>query len=597
MTPAADPSGHGSPARTHDLVHDAALRWPDRPALIEGATVLSYSQLDRRAEDLARALVARGAAGDMTIGVGAPRSAEHVIAALAVWKAGGVYVPLATDLPPARIADMLGIAGVRLTVGPGLTISEVADPPVDQPLAGLPPAPESEDGAVACVYFTSGSTGRPKAVALTHAGIVNEALWSHDAFSIRPEDRSGWLASPGFAISRWELWTPLTAGAAIAVSEEGAVREPGALRDWLLDQGVTWSIVVTGLAERLFGVPWPANCPLRLLVTGGEQLRVWPRGLPFDVVNSYGVTEASSVRLAARLDPFEGSAFEGSTFEGSRSTGPLPSVGRPIRGTRVHVLDDALAPVPDGEVGELFIGGVGLARGYLGDPEQTARRFVPDPFHGGGRRLYRTGDLVRVDEKGQVEFVRRLNDDPKVNGVRVDLAAVEAALLASPGVTGAAAAIRVHDGERPRLVGYLVADDDRPAPDEVIDAVARRLPPQMVPGVLVRLPSLPLLSSGKVDRGRLPEPTADIVFRGRPATARDETEQQVIDVFREVLGRSDIGAHDDFFGLGGDSMGVARVRQSLLERHGIDVPYTLIFRQRTPRRICTAASDGGEEPR
>ncbi|MGP3939709.1 non-ribosomal peptide synthetase [Streptomyces sp. 6N106] len=585
MTAAADPPGHGRPAHTHDLVRDAARRWPDRPALIEGDTVLTHRQLDRRAEDLARALVARGAGGDMTIGVGVPRSAEHVIAALAVWKAGGVYVPLATDLPPARIADMLGVAGVRLTVGPGLTISEVADPPVDPPLAGLPPAPEGEDGAVACVYFTSGSTGRPKAVALTHAGIVNEALWSHDAFSIRPEDRSGWLASPGFAISRWELWTPLTAGAAIAVSEEGAVREPGALRDWLLDQGVTWSIVVTGLAERLFGVPWPADCPLRLLVTGGEQLRVWPRGLPFEVVNSYGVTEASSVRLAARLDSFEG------------STEGLPSVGRPIRGTRVHVLDDALAPVPDGEVGELFIGGVGLARGYLGDPEQTARRFVPDPFHGGGRRLYRTGDLVRVDEKGRVEFVRRLNDDPKVNGVRVDLAAVEAALLASPGVTGAAAAIRVHDGERPRLVGYLVVDDDRSAADEVIDAVARRLPPQMVPGVLVRLSSLPLLSSGKVDRGRLPEPTADIVFRGRPATARDETEQQVIDVFREVLGRADIGAHDDFFGLGGDSMGVARVRQSLLERHGIDVPYTLIFRQRTPRRICTAASDGGEEPR
>ncbi|MER8160338.1 non-ribosomal peptide synthetase [Streptomyces sp. NPDC094472] len=585
MTAAADAPGHSRPARTHDLVRDAALRWPDRPALIEGDTVLSYRQLDRRAEDLAQALVARGAARDMTIGVGAPRSAEHVIAALAVWKAGGVCVPLATDLPPARIADMLRIAGVRLTVGPGLTISEVADPPVDQPIAGLPPAPESEDGAVACVYFTSGSTGSPKAVALTHAGIVNEALWSHDAFSIRPEDRSSWLASPGFAISRWELWTPLTAGAAIAVSEEGPVREPGALRDWLLDQGVTWSIVVTGLAEQLFGVPWPAVCPLRLLVTGGEQLRVWPRGLPFEVVNSYGVTEASSVRLAARLGPFEG------------STGRLPSVGRPIRGTRVHVLDDALTPVPDGEVGELFIGGVGLARGYLGDPEQTARRFVPDPFHGGGRRLYRTGDLVRVDEKGRVEFVRRLNDDPKVGGVRVDLAAVEAALLAAPGVTGAAASIRVHEGERPRLVGYLVTDDDRPAPDEVIDAVARRLPPQMVPGVLVRLTSLPLLSSGKVDRGRLPEPTADIVFRGRRGVARDETEQQVIDIFRDVLGRADIGAHDDFFGLGGDSMGVARVRQSLLERLGIDVPYTLIFRQRTPRRICTAASDGGEEPR
>ncbi|WP_413099127.1 non-ribosomal peptide synthetase [Streptomyces sp. Inha503] len=585
MTAAADPPGHGRPARTHDLVRDAALRWPDRPALIEGDTVLSYRQLDQCAEDLAQALVARGAADDMTIAVSAPRSAEHVIAALAVWKAGGVCVPLATDLPPARITEMLRIAGVRLTVGPGPAISEVADPAVEQPLAGLPPAPEGEDGAVACVYFTSGSTGSPKAVALTHAGIVNEALWSHDAFSIRPEDRSGWLASPGFAISRWELWTPLTAGAAIAVSEEGTVREPGALRDWLLDQGVTWSIVVTGLAERLFGVPWPADCPLRLLVTGGEQLRVWPRGLPFEVVNSYGVTEASSVRLAARLDPSEG------------STGRLPSVGRPIRGTRVHVLDDALAPAPDGEVGELFLGGVGLARGYLGDPEQTARRFVPDPFHGGGRRLYRTGDLVRVDEKGRVEFVRRLNDDPKVGGVRVDLAAVEAALLASPGVTGAAAAIRVDDGERPRLVGYLVADDDRLAPDEVIDAVARRLPPQMVPGVLVRLTSLPLLSSGKVDRGRLPEPTVDTVFRARRATARDETEQQVIDVFREVLGRADIGAHDDFFGLGGDSMGVARVRQSLLERHGIDVPYTLIFRQRTPRRICTAASDGREEPR
>ncbi|GAA1147853.1 non-ribosomal peptide synthetase [Streptomyces javensis] len=566
---------------THDLVHQAARRVPDRPALLDGDTAISYRELDRRALSLARRLTEHGVDRGTRVAVTVPRSAEHVIATLAVWRAGGICVPVATDLPRARVADMLRIAGVRATVGPAETIEEIAVPSAADPLDDLPAPPPGEDGTVAYIYFTSGSTGRPKAVAVPHTGIVNEAQWSHGAFAIRPEDRGSWLASPGFAISRWELWTPLTAGAAVAISPEGTVWEGSTLRDWLVRSGVNWSIVVTGLAERLLGVDWPDPCPLRVLVAGGEQLRVWPRDLPFDVVNSYGVTEASSVRLAAWLDP------------AAAAPGRLPPVGHPIRGTRVHVLDDELAPVAQGQVGELFIGGRGLARGYLGDPGQTAERFLPDPFLGAGHRMYRTGDLVRVAADGEVEFAGRRDGDPKVAGARVDLAAVEAALLAHPGVKAAAAAIHTGEADRPRLVGYLVTDHDDMAPDSVIDSLAERLPTPMVPNVLVRLAALPLLPSGKADRKRLPEPAPGNVLRGHRAEARDDTERRVIDVFEEILGVADIGAHDDFFGLGGDSLGVARVRRALLEQHGMDVPYTVIFRQRTPRRICAAARENG----
>ncbi|MEU2270207.1 non-ribosomal peptide synthetase [Streptomyces olindensis] len=567
---------------THDLVHLTARRVPDRPALVDGDTVISYREVDRRARSLAQRLAAHGVRRGTRVAVTVPRSAEHVIATLAVWQAGGICVPVATDLPQARVADMLSIAGVRLIVGPVETVEEITGSSGADPLDDLPDPPSGEDGTVAYIYFTSGSTGRPKAVAVPHTGIINEARWSHDAFAIRPEDRASWLASPGFAISRWELWTPLTAGAAVVISPEGTVWEGSALRDWLVRSGVNWSIVVTGLAERLLSVDWPDPCPLRLLVAGGEQLRVWPEGMPFDVVNSYGVTEASSVRLAAWLDP------------AAAAPGRLPPVGHPIQDTRVYVLDDELVPVARGQVGELFIGGRGLARGYLGDPEQTAERFLPDPFLGAGHRMYRTGDMARVAADGEVEFAGRRDDDPKVAGVRVDLAAVEAALLAHPGVTAAAATIRTGEADRPRLVGYLVTDHDDMAPDGVIDALAELLPAPMVPHTLVRLAALPLLPSGKTDRKRLPEPAPGNVLRSRRAEARDDTERRVIDVFQEILGIADIGAHDDFFGLGGDSLGVARVRQALLDRHGMDVPYTVIFRQRTPRRICAAARENGD---
>ncbi|MEU9059089.1 non-ribosomal peptide synthetase [Streptomyces sp. NPDC048430] len=583
MTVAGDLADWTSSPNTCELVRRAARRRPDRPALLDGGTVVTYGELDRRAESLSRRLVDQGAGPGSFIAVALPRSADHVIATLAVWKAGGVCVPVAADLPAAHVAEMLLTAAVSLSVGPGLVLSEIAPPAEGRRSVELPTASDGEDGSVAYVYFTSGSTGRPKAVALTHAGIANEAQWSQKAFSLSEHDRSTWLASPGFAISRWELWTPLTVGASVVISEENVVRDAAELRDWLVSVGATWSIIVTGLAERLFGVDWPASCPLRLLVAGGDQLRLWPEALPFDVVNSYGVTEASSVRLAARLDPAERS-------------GRLPSVGQPISNTYAYLLNDELTPVPDGEVGELFIGGYGLARGYLGDPEQTRERFLPDPFRGGGRRMYRTGDLVRRGESGDIEFTGRRNNDPKVGGVRVDPAAVESALLTCPGVTDAAAVVRAQGPDRARLVGYLVSEDRAQLePDSIIDGLARLLPRQMVPTELVWLPSMPLLPSGKVARGQLPPPSAQNVLRGRRASAGNEAEAHVIAVFQEVLGRADVSANDDFFGLGGDSLGVARVRQALLDRHGIDVAFTDIFRRRTPHRISVAVQSAGKE--
>ncbi|MFG2222859.1 non-ribosomal peptide synthetase [Streptomyces sp. NPDC048644] len=556
------------PSTTHGRVELMARTYPRATALISTGETLNYAELDAKASGLARILGEHGVGPGTTVAVRLPRCVDQVVATLAIWKRGGACVPVDPLLPSQRAERLLALSGAQLSIGPGCRV-------LPETAAGgghrwFADAPEPE--RIAYVFFTSGSSGEPKAVGVPHSGIVNEAVWTAETYRFAPFDTVGsWLSSPGFAITRWELWSPLGAGAAVAIAEESTEWDAEAVRTWLLESGVTWSVVVTRLGEQLMALPWPDDTALRVLITGGEQLRSWPGDVPFDVVNSYGITETSGVRLVAPL------TSRGAVDE-------LPPIGDVIDGTQAHVLDDAWHPVPDGETGELYIGGIGLARGYLGRPGLTAATFLPDPFAGRGQRMYRTGDLVRRGADGQIRYVGRNDGEKKTRGVRLNPAEVEAALLEHPAID--AAAVRVRSDA---VIAYVVCGaDDAPPVHELRGFLAERLHPSTVPKTFVRLAALPTLLSGKTDRAALPEPGPDNVITDTYAAASGAGERAVAEAFGTLLGAERVGRDDDFFALGGDSLGVARLMTALTGQFRVEVPAAVLFEERTPRRIAAA---------
>ena len=600
----------GAPAlATHRLFERRARERPRDPAVIGGGAGpggsgagLDYGELDARAAALARRLTAAGVGPGTPVAVTSPRSAGHVVATLAVWKAGGVCVPVDPLLAPERRARLLALSGARLAVGPEERVTRAGEAgPTDAGPAdarstgagstGAGPrareaatpeaggtrwAPRSEEPErIAYVFFTSGSSGEPKAVGVPHSGIVNEALWTREAFGLGPGAVGSWLSSPGFAITRWELWSPLTSGAAVACADEGTEWDAAEVRRFLLAEGVTWSVAVTRLGERLMALDWPAGTPLLALVTGGEQLRTWPRKLPFRVHNSYGITETSGVRLVAplpRTPPEDGA-------------GSLPPIGAPIRGTHAYVLDGAQAPVAEGTAGELYIGGLGLAHGYLGGPGMTAARFVPDPFQGAGQRMYRTGDLVLRSADGLLRYVGRADDEVKIRGVRISPAEIESALLAHASVASAVVRADAAGG----VVCYLVSAKG-PAPAVTAHGLraflTRRLPSIAAALTFVELPELPLLTSGKTDRAALPDPRPGNVLTDAYDAPRDGLEATVAAAFRDVLGTPKVSRHDDFFALGGDSLQLARMKSALESALSLTLPASALFTERTPHQLA-----------
>ncbi|WP_062218190.1 acyl carrier protein [Streptomyces sp. NBRC 109706] len=544
-----------------------ARRLPTRTALRDGDTTWTYRALDEASDAVARRVRECTAPG-APVAVRMPRGAEHVAAVLGVWKAGSACLPLDHALPEESTERLLRAGGAA-------TLVEAPDAVQPLPGAGAPSLAWNDGSRdrTAYVFFTSGSTGAPKGVAVPHRGVLNEADWTRRAFALTPDDRGTWLSSPAFAISRWELWPQLTCGASVVVAEQGVEWRPETVRAWLLERRASTTILVTGLGERTLALPWPERCPLRLMVLGGEQLRRWPGRLPFTVVNSYGATETSGARLTSVLSP---------SGEG------LPPIGRPIARTTAHVLDPAGRPVAPGEIGELYIGGVGLAHGYLGNPALTAERFPPDPFHDGDGdgRMYRTGDLVRRTPSGELAYVARAGAEPKVGGARVDLGAVEAALLAHPGVDWAAATVGEPAGTA-EVLAYVGRSGARtPAPHELRATLAARLPRHAVPTRFYLLTAPPTLISGKLDRAKLPSPAEATELTDPHTPALDATEERVRGLFGAVLGRAEVGVLDDFFALGGDSLGLARLRAGLAEVFGRELALPELYVARTVREIA-----------
>jgi natural product biosynthesis luciferase-like monooxygenase protein/amino acid adenylation domain-containing protein len=595
--PAARPVGpRPAPAadRLHDLFLRQADRTPDAVAVADGQRRWTYRELRDRARELARRVAAHGVGPDDLVAVLLPRRPELVAAQLGALLAGAAFLPLDPDLPVARLRDLLADSGARLL----LTAADVVDPTaesaadggapvarvlVDRP--GDPGLPDPVDAAgpdhLAWCVYTSGSTGRPRAVGVPHRAAVDVVDWHARALALTGADTVAHALGLGFDANLAEIHPTLAAGATLHLVPSQVRADPARLVDWWRRTGVTVAFLPAPLAELVLAVP-PAPA-VRALVVGGSRLRRRPpAGYPAEVVNAYGPTEAAIVTTAGPVPP--------------DGTGPI-DIGRPVDHRRLYVLGRDGAPVPAGAVGELHVGGTGLARGYLGRPAATAAAFLPDPFAAEpGARMYRTGDLVRLRGDGTVEFLGRVDDQVKIAGHRVEPGESAAALALLPGVRQAAVVAR-HDRAEPYLVGYVVPDTDTDEPPAARTArlaaeLAERLPDHLVPRAWVLLDALPVGDTGKVDVARLPAPAA-------PAGGeepRPGVERLVHDAWCAELGVPRVPLDVSFFAAGGDSLGAVRLANRLRETLGVDVGVGRVLRSPGVRAMAAAVDAADPAP-
>ncbi|MHC3426245.1 amino acid adenylation domain-containing protein [Streptomyces sp. DT18] len=595
------------------LFRARAARTPDAPAVIGArGEALSYAELAARADRFAAGLRRAGVREGDHVGVCLRRGPDLLAAFLGVWLAGGTYVPIDPHHPAARIAAVLADTGQPPVVTEAGTATSLpggvrplftdtfAEPPADPPADAGHPADAASRGAEGAVEFhadaerpayvlhTSGSTGRPKGVLVPHGGIANRVRWL--ARRLRPGDRMLLKTTVGFDAAGLELFAPLVAGATVVLAPEGAERDPAALLRTVGEHRVTVLQGVPSVYRRLVEEPgWEHATALRLLFSAGEPLHaelcraLSERAPGAEIWNTYGPTEASVDITEHRWDP-------------ERDPGAVP-IGRPIGNMRVVVLDRAGHPVPLGVPGELHAGGVGLALGYLGRPGQTAERFVPDP-HRPGARLYRTGDRVRWRADGVLEYLGRLDQQVKVNGVRIEPGEVEAALAAHPWVRAAVVAATPDGSGGHRLVAWVQSRGEPLGPRELRAFLRRSLPDPLVPGAFVPVTEFPLTPNGKIDRSALPDP-ADAAAEGPLVPVRTPAERAVAEEWARLTGTpaDEIGATHNFFQLGGSSLMLNRLSAGLSQAAGRHIPATALLNATTVEEqaaLLTGGTTGGE---
>ncbi|MFJ9476074.1 amino acid adenylation domain-containing protein [Streptomyces mirabilis] len=577
-----------------ELFAAQAARTPDRTAVEFEDTSLTYSQLDLRAGRLARLLAEHGAGPEQCVAVVLPRSEALVVTLLAVLKTGAAYLPIDPGYPAERIQYLLDDAR------PVLTLTE------DHPVFGVEPAgPVLGRDEVACVpehpayvIYTSGSTGRPKGVVVSHASIVNRLLWMQDRYGLDETDRVLQKTPAGFDVSVWEFFWPLITGATLLVAKPDGHKDPAYLAELIREQRVTTAHFVPSMLAAFVAEPGAARLPdLRRLISSGEALPVELAqraratiGVPMH--NLYGPTEAS----------VDVSAWEYRDEPGAVSV----PIGRPVWNTALYVLDAALRPAPAGVVGELYVAGAQLARGYLRRPALTAERFVASPFGEAGERMYRTGDLAIWRPDGQLEFVGRADDQVKVRGFRVEPVEIEAALARHDGVAQAAVVPRADDSGDTRLFAYVVParqpetdqdTADRPEPAALREFLLRSLPEHLVPAAFVVLDALPVTPNGKLDRRALPAP--DFAGREVGRGPRDPREAALCRIFAEVLGLPGVGIDDGFFDLGGHSLMATRLISRVRATFGVDLAIRDLFGTPTVAglvRVLDRAGDTRRQP-
>ncbi|MHB2050556.1 amino acid adenylation domain-containing protein, partial [Pseudomonas sp. VEM90] len=568
----------------HQLIEDQVRRTPHAPALVFGGTTLSYAELDARANRLAHYLRDQGAGSDHLVGISVQRSVEMVVGLLGILKSGAAYVPLDPEYPTERLAYMVEDSGIELLLTqqallPGLPVPAgvrcVALDTLaldDQPASMLDLMVDA--GQLAYVIYTSGSTGRPKGAGNSHKALTNRLCWMQQAYGLDATDTVLQKTPFSFDVSVWEFFWPLMTGARLAVAAPGEHRDPARLIATIQRHQVSTLHFVPSMLQAFIHEPGVEACSsLRRVVCSGEALpvdaqqHVFARLPGAGLYNLYGPTEAA-------IDVTHWTCRD----EGRDSV----PIGQPIANIRTYVLDAGLEPVAPGVSGELYLGGVGLARGYHRRASLTAERFIAGPF-GTGERLYRTGDRVRQRNDGVIEYLGRFDHQVKIRGLRIELGEIEARLAQHPSVREAV--VLAVDGKQ--LLGYLVLNQQGEGWQQLLkDWLLQALPEFMVPTHLIPLASLPLTPNGKLDRKALPQPEA--VPREAYVAPGDDSQRLLAQVWAEVLGLAQVGIDDNFFELGGDSIIAIQV-VSRARRQGLQFSPRDLFQYQTVRSLAAAA--------
>ncbi len=571
-----------SPLCLHELVEAQVEKTPDSPAVKFAEQKLSYRGLNDRANRLAHYLIEQGVKPEDRVGVLLERSLEMVVSLLAVLKTGARYVPLEPQYPTQRLLTMIADAELKLILTQerfreqlgSIAITEILLESETDILAEYPdkdPQIEVHPGNAAYMIYTSGSTGKPKGVINTHSGVCNRLLWMRQAYPLTSDDRVLQKTPFSFDVSIWEFFWPLITGACLVVARPGGHQDSEYLIRLIEEERLTTLHFVPSMLRVFLDEKGVERCSsLKRVFCSGEALpyevqEKFFKHLGAELYNLYGPTEAAIEATFCKCEANE--------------SGVVP-IGRPIANTEVYVLDERQGPVPIGVVGELYLGGAGLARGYWQQPGMTAEKFVPHRFSAtGGQRLYRTGDMVRYLASGELEFLGRRDSQVKLRGHRIELGEIEAVLRRHEQVRDAVVEMRVGEVGEGRLVGYLVltGDDEQVTMSEVRKYLREHLPEYMVPGAFVLLDELPLTSSGKIDRRALPAPDTSATGKVMDHAPQTAMEQNLMELWQEILGLERVGLQDNFFDLGGHSLLLVQIRHQLRERFGWDLSLLELF--------------------
>jgi amino acid adenylation domain-containing protein len=573
---------YGREARIHRLIEEQAAATPDAIALEFEGQILSYAEMNRRANQLARVLRKKGVGPDVLVGVFSERSFEMVLTLLAILKAGGAYVPLDPAYPAERLAHMLEDARASLVLAQQHLARQLPAQATDVHLLDPSWAAYANEAGddhedvgtprnLAYVIFTSGSTGRPKGAMNEHRGVCNRLLWLQERFGLAADDRVMQKTAISFDPSVREFFWPLLAGARLVIARPEGHRDPAYLVDLIRKRQITHLQFVPSMLRVFLEEQGVESCTsLKRVLCSGEALtrelqeRFFARLPGAELHNLYGPTECSMTVGHWACQRGDG-----------RLTVPI---GRPGANARLHVLDTALRPVPIGAPGELHIGGIQVGRGYAGRPDLTAERFIKDPFSDVPEAcLYKTGDLARHLQDGAIEYLGRIDDQIKFLGFRVELGEIEATLETHPAVAQSAVVVREDDPGDQRLVAYVQARGAGASASALKEYLSRKLPPYMVPGAFVFVQVLPLTASGKVDRKALPASGRSGSSGSTYVAPRTPTEETLASIWAEVLKLERIGVEDDFFELGGHSLLAMRVVSRVREALDVDLSMRDLF--------------------
>jgi amino acid adenylation domain-containing protein len=592
----------------HGLIEERVRLNPNLPAVRFEDREISYAELNTRANQSAHYLRSLGIGPDSIVGVLMERSLEMVIALLGILKAGGAYLPLDPTYPQERLGFMLDDAGVSIVFTQqkyrrllpdfaGTMVSLDSQWEFLAQESAVNPARITVPDHLAYVIYTSGSTGKPKGCMIPHAAICNRLLWMQDEYRLTDQDRVLQKTPFTFDVSVWEFFWPLLAGACLVMAKPEGHRDSNYLVETISREQITTCHFVPSMLRFFIGNPGAGRCAaLRQVFTSGEALpfdlmRDFKRKLPAKLHNLYGPTEA---------------AVDVTYWECTERPDQKVPLGRPIANIRIYILDEQLNQVPVGAAGEIHIGGVGLARGYLGRPELTAEKFIRNPFGTEtGDRLYKTGDQGRYLPDGNIEFLGRIDFQVKLRGNRVELGEIETLLREAPGIGAVVVQVKDEDSDDPKLVAYVVGKGDPPSAKQIRELVRSKLPDYMVPNIIVPLPALPVTGHGKLDRAALPWPVKERTLETKaeipagPGTSPPENiAAALLDELQKMLDLAGLTLEDDLFDAGATSLTMAQLVGGIQQRYGVTVPVELFLNEPTVAALAGyITQERGRQPR